>query len=62
MNPEKKLKSIQKKMDTFAEKLENEIRSLCEVMQYKDSSRFSYNIDRIRKLQEEINNFEILNR
>lgn len=62
MNPEKKLKSIQKKMDAFSEKFENEIRSLCEVMQYQDSSRFSYNIDRIRKLQEEINNFEILNR
>lgn len=60
MNQQKKLKSIQKKMDNFAEKLENEIRSLCEIMQYQDSSRFSYNIDRLKQLQEEINNFEIL--
>lgn len=62
MNPQKKLKSIQKKMDTFTEKFENDIYSLCEIMKYQDSSRFSYNIDRLKKLKEEINNFEILNR
>lgn len=60
MNPEKKLKSIQKKSNDFAEKIENEIYSLCENLDYKNSSRCSYNIDRLRLFIKELNDFKIL--
>ncbi len=60
MNVEKKLKSIQKKSNDFAEKMEIEIYSLCENLNYQDSSRFSYNIDRLRLFLNELNDFKIL--
>ncbi len=60
MNVEKKLKSIQKKSNDFAEKMEIEIYSLCENLNHQDSSRFSYNIDRLRLFLNELNDFKIL--
>lgn len=60
MNPEKKLKSIQKKSNDFAQKIENEIYSLCEILDYQNSSRMSYNIDRIRAFVKELNEFKII--
>lgn len=60
MNVEKKLKSIQKKSNDFAEKMELEIYSLCENLDYKNSSRMSYNIDRLRNFVKELNEFKIV--
>lgn len=62
MNVEKKLKSIQKKSNDFAEKMELEIYELCENLNYQDSSRFSYNIDRLRLFLKELNEFKILDK
>lgn len=60
MNTEKKLKSIQQKSIDFAEKMEQEIYELCEILDYKNSSRFSYNIDRLRLFVQELKDFKII--
>lgn len=62
MKPEKKLKKIQKKSNKFADKMKEEIYSLCEMMNYQDSSRFSYNIDRLEQFIKEINEFKLSNK
>ena len=59
MNVEKKLKSIQKKSNDFAEKMELKIYSLCENLDYQNSSRMSYNIHLLRLFIKELNEFEI---
>jgi hypothetical protein len=62
MNPEKKLIKLQAKVNKFNEKMKQEIYALCEKMQYQDSSRFSYNIDRLEAFTRELNDFKILNK
>lgn len=59
-NAERKLKSIQKKSNDFAEKIELEIYELCENLDYQNSSKFSYNIDRLRLFLKELNEFKII--
>lgn len=58
----KKIASLQLKVDKLAAKLENDIRTICEQLDYKNSSRFSYNIDRLQAFNKELQAFEIFNK
>ena len=62
MEAQKKLLKLQAKTKKMQEKLENEIYEICENMKYVDSSRMSYNIDRLRAFTNGINEFEILDK
>ena len=42
---QKKIEELQKKVNDLAETLKNDIYEICEEMDYKNSSKFSYNID-----------------
>ena len=59
---EKKVLRLKNKMNKLTMLLKEEILDTCETMQYKDSSRFSYNIDRLEQLNNELQNFELLNK
>lgn len=58
-NQEKKILALQKKVAKQTEKLKNEIYSICENLDYQNSSRFSYNIDRLEQFNNELQNFKI---
>jgi hypothetical protein len=55
----KKIARLQLKVDKLTAKLENDIREICEQLDYKNSSRFSYNIDRLQSFNKELQSFEI---
>jgi hypothetical protein len=57
----KKIARLQLKVDKLTAKLENDIRAICEQLDYKNSSRFSYNIDRLQQFNKELQSFEIFN-
>jgi len=57
----KDLKKLQKKVNKFSEEVKEEIYGICEQLQYIDSSRFSYNIDRLEQFRKELNEFKIQN-
>lgn len=59
-NQEKKILALQKKVAKQTEKLKNEIYSICENLDYQNSSRFSYNIDRLEQFNNELQNFKII--
>ena len=42
-----KITELQKKVNDLAETLRNEIHEICEQMDYKNSSKFSLNVDRL---------------
>ena len=57
---EKKILALQKKVAKQTEKLKNEIYSICENLDYQNSSRFSYNIDRLEQFNNELQEFKII--
>ena len=57
---EKKVAKLQRKAVKFQEKMNNEIHEICEGLDYTNSSRFSYNIDRLKQFVDELNNFKIV--
>lgn len=57
---EKQIMALQKKVAKQTEKLKNEIYSICETLDYKNSSRFSYNIDRLEQFNNDLQNFKII--
>lgn len=59
-NQEKKILALQKKVAKQTEKLKNEIYSICEHLDYRNSSRFSYNIDRLEQFNNELQDFKII--
>ena len=59
---EKKIEKLQKKVQNFKNKIEDEILEICENLKYKDRSRFSYNIDLLEHFVDELNNFKISNK
>jgi hypothetical protein len=61
MTAQKKIIALQNKVAKQTEKLTNEILSICEKLDYKNSSRFSYNIDRLKQFNEGLQEFEIYN-
>jgi hypothetical protein len=60
MEIDKKIQSFKNKINKITEKLEIECYSICENLDYKNSSLFSYNIDKIRELKNHVNSFERL--
>ena len=58
-NQEKKILALQKKVAKQTEKLKNDILSICENLDYQNSSRFSYNIDRLEQFNNELQDFKI---
>jgi hypothetical protein len=59
MKTQKKIEKLQKKVAKFQEKIENQIYEICEELDYKNSSVFSYNIDRLKQFSEGLNEFKI---
>ena len=59
-NQEKKILALQKKVAKQTEKLKKEIYSICENLDYQNSSRFSYNIDRLEQFNNELQDFKII--
>lgn len=57
---EKQILALQKKVAKQTEKLKNEIYSICETLDYKNSSRFSYNIDKLEEFNNYLQNFKII--
>ena len=60
-NQENKILALQKKVAKQTEKLKNDILSICENLDYHNSSRFSYNIDRLEQFNNELQDFKIKN-
>ena len=58
-NQEKKILALQKKVAKQTEKLKNDILSICENLDYQNSGRFSYNIDRLEQFNNELQDFKI---
>lgn len=57
MKTESKIKALQLKVAKLTEKLENDILGICEQLDYKDSSVFSYNVDRLKHFNSELQKF-----
>lgn len=62
-NPEKsveqKIEALKKKVAKQTEKLKSEIQEICDKLEYQDSSRFSYNIDRLEAFNSLLQEFNI---
>jgi hypothetical protein len=58
---EKKILALQNKAAKLTEKLTNEIYSICEKLDYKNSSAFSYNVDRLKHFNTPLQDFKIIN-
>lgn len=57
---EEKLDEIQNETMIFGEIMKEKIDTLCNNLEYQDSSRFSYMQDRLKLFIDELNSFEIL--
>jgi len=57
---EKQILALQKKVAKQTEKLKNEIYSICETLDYNNSSRFSYNIDKLEEFNNYLQEFKII--
>jgi hypothetical protein len=62
MKADKKIQALKNKVAKQTEKLKLEIQTICEKLKYQDSSRFSYNIDRLEAFNKELQEFEIFNK
>ncbi len=56
-----KLNRFKAKIEKLTEKLTNEVYDICEGLDYHNSSRFSYNVDRLKELNKEVQEFNIIN-
>ena len=56
---QEKISKLQKKVERISNKLEDQIIEICEELNYKDSSIFSYNRDRLRMFNEQLQSFKI---
>lgn len=56
---EKKIILLKKKVAKQTEKLKLDIYSICEKLDYVNSSNFSYNIDRLEHFNNNLQEFEI---
>ena len=54
---EQELKDFKLKVQKLKEELSEEIWGLCEKMDYKDSSKFGFNIDRLVRFNDELQEF-----
>ena len=56
---EKKILRFQIKMEKQTQNMKDQVYSICEKLDYVNSSLFSYNIDRISTLNKEIQEFNL---
>jgi hypothetical protein len=56
---EKKLKKLKKLASEFTEKAEEQIYGLCEILDYKKSSQFSFLIDRLKQFNNDLSEFKL---
>ena len=57
-----KIEALQKMAAKLTEEISMEIYSICEGLNYQDSSNFSYNIDRLEQFNNSLQDFKILNK
>lgn len=57
---EKKIEALKIRAAKMQAKFENDIYAICEQLEYRDSSNFSYNIDRLRHFINGLNEFSLL--
>lgn len=62
MNTQKEIEALKIKLAEQTELLTEQIRTICESLEYQDSSRFSYNIDRLEEFNRNLQEFEMLNK
>jgi len=62
MNTNRKIKALKSKVAKQTEKLTLEIQSICEGLDYHNSSRFSYNIDRLEQFNKALQEFQIISK
>ena len=49
------IEKLQKEVNEFSENVKDKIYEICESMNYKNSSKFSYNIDLLEQFTKKIN-------
>jgi hypothetical protein len=59
---EKKIQALKNKVAKQVENLNSEIYTICENMDYQNSSRFSYNIDKLKQFNEYLQEFQIIDK
>jgi polyhydroxyalkanoate synthesis regulator phasin len=52
-----KIEALQEIVNKFQEEIKEKIYEICEGLEYKESSVFSYNIDRLEHFVKELNEF-----
>jgi hypothetical protein len=62
MNTNRKIEALKSKVAKQTEKLTLEIQSICEGLDYHNSSRFSYNIDRLEQFNKALQEFQIISK
>jgi hypothetical protein len=50
---------LKRKVNSISAELNDDIYSICEQLDYTNSSRFSYNIDNLKKFKDYLNEFKI---
>jgi Txe/YoeB family toxin of Txe-Axe toxin-antitoxin module len=54
----KEIRELQNEVNEISEKWMSQIYGICEKLDYKNSSNFSYNIDRLKRFVQELNDFK----
>ena len=53
-----KIEALQEMVNKFQEEVKDKIYEICEGLEYKESSVFSYNIDRLQQFVRRLNEFK----
>jgi len=59
---QEQINALKEKVNSMQDELNEEIYSICEQLDYTNSSRFSYNIDNLNRFSEALNEFKIINK
>jgi len=57
---QQKIEDLQQKVEILTIELSDEIYSICESLDYRNCSRFSYNIDRLNEFNKHLQEFKII--
>lgn len=58
---QKKIIALQKKVAKQTEILKEQIYNICDKLDYKNSSNFSYNVDRLEQFNNNLQGFTLIN-
>jgi hypothetical protein len=56
---QEQINALKDKVNSISDELNNDIYSICEQLDYVNSSRFSYNIDNLKRFSDALNEFKI---